>query len=86
LPEGQPTLKKHGGFVPKYLLEDHEGGFDGFLDCKKKIDGTIDCGCSGFTEKDLFNNARKEFLELMNKPINLQTHVGSSGVKSLSLK
>ncbi len=68
-------LEEHGGFVPQYLLRPHQGGFEGFLACKNKVPKKIGCNCPGFGEQDLFNKARKRFLELMGKPINLQAHV-----------
>lgn len=81
-------LKAHGGFVPKYLLEDHKGGFDGFIACPRKVEGQIGCRCVGFTGVSLFDKAKKAFLELMKKPINLQTHVifNTSGYISTAIK
>lgn len=69
------TVRDHGGFAPKFLLDRHAGAFDGFVACGNKTAGRLGCNCAGTTEADLFRGARNEFLTIMQRPINLQAHV-----------
>ncbi len=43
-----------GGLVPKLGLNAHKGGFKGFLDCKKKVNGVMGCQCPNMDEKWLY--------------------------------
>lgn len=69
------ALRDTGGFVPKYLLAPHAGGFDGFLACANKTVGKMGCNCPGFGETDLYRTARQKFQEILTTPDLLQTHV-----------
>lgn len=81
------TVREHGGFAPKFVLEKHNGGFDGYIQCVNKTVGKLGCRCAGTTEADMFREARNEFLKLMARPINLQAHVmyNESGYISTAL-
>lgn len=85
------TVQRDGGFLPRYLMDMHAGGFNGYIACQNKQDRVLGCGCNGFSEADLFRIARQEFLELMKKPGDLQAHViarfgdgSASGIKYVS--
>ena len=78
------TLESHGGFVPKYLLEEHNDGIDGFKACKLKTAKTIGCGHEGFSQDSLFDKARKQFLDALSDPTILQQHVMFNNVGFLS--
>lgn len=85
----EKTLESHGGFVPPYLLEKHlktdgKTGLDAFIACKLKTDKTMGCGCPGFSEKTLYENARKMFLTALGKPVILQDHVAFNNQGFLS--
>ncbi|MRG96153.1 hypothetical protein [Polyangium spumosum] len=69
------TVRDHGGFAPKFMLEKHAGGFDGYVACGNKTARRLGCNCPGTTEADLLRGGRNEFLKIMEKPINLQAHV-----------
>ncbi len=79
------TLKSHGGFVPKYLLENHNGGFAGFLACNNKTDGKLGCNCDGFTEAQLFRRARQKLIDTLGRSAMIfQQHVMFNNVGFLS--
>lgn len=71
----EKTLKSHGGFVPQYLLKAHDGGLDGFKACTNKSPGQMGCRCGNFSEMELYTTARKKFIEMIEKPIDVQAHV-----------
>ncbi|HLO57292.1 MAG TPA: hypothetical protein VK179_00985 [Bacteroidales bacterium] len=71
----ESAIKRSGGFVPLYLLNSHEGGFDGFVACNNKIDGKLGCKCNLTTEVELFNNARKKLKQMLLSPMDFQQHV-----------
>jgi len=79
------TLKSHGGFVPKYLLEDHQGGIDGFKACQNKTPGKMGCNCGIFSEPQLFQRARQKLIDtLARDPMIFQQHVMFNNVGFLS--
>ncbi len=72
----QATLKKHGGFIPKYLASTHKDGLEGFIACKNKTEGKLGCNCAGFSEAELFSRARDKFTDTITRnPSLLQEHV-----------
>lgn len=78
------TMKSSGGFVPKYLLETHVGGLDGFIACPHKVDGKLGCNCAGTTEHELFQRARTKFTQMLLDPMQFQQHVMFNNVGLLS--
>lgn len=69
------SVKNSGGFIPKYLLNNHAGGLDGFIACMNKTDGQLGCNCGGHTEGELFTRSREKLLEVLKNPGLLQEHV-----------
>jgi len=79
------TLKSHGGFVPKYLLETHNGGLAGFIACQNKTDGQMGCNCGNFSETQLFQRARQKLINtLARSAMTFQQHVMFNNVGFLS--
>lgn len=79
------TVKKHGGFVPRYLLNEHNGGFDGYVSCGNKTDNKFGCNCAGFSEKELVDKSRTFFIKMLTQdPSILQRHVMFNNVGLMS--
>lgn len=78
------NMRLSGGFVPKYLLETHAGGLDGFIACPHKVAGRIGCNCAGTTEVDLYQRARLKFNQMLMNPMQFQQHVMFNNVGLLS--
>ncbi|WP_143247542.1 hypothetical protein [Agaribacterium haliotis] len=78
------TMRSTGGFVPKYLLEHHAGGFDGFLACNNKTNGKLGCNCAGMNEDALFQRARLKLKAMLLDPMQFQQHVMFNNVGLLS--
>ena len=68
-------MKQSGGFVPKYLLETHNGGLQGFIACNNKTNGKLGCNCAGTTEQELFQRARTKLTRMLQTPMQFQQHV-----------
>jgi hypothetical protein len=69
------NMRRSGGFVPKYLLETHTGGLDGFVACNNKIQGKLGC---------LYQRARQKFTQMLLDPMQFQRHVMFNNVGLLS--
>lgn len=69
------AIEASGGFVPKYLLQHHNGGFQGFLACNNKVDRRIGCSCANMQPADLFLRSRQKLQEIVRNPMLLQEHV-----------
>ncbi len=72
---GPITMIKHGGMVPKYLLETHNKGFEGFIDCTDKREFFMGCRCANHGESMLYYRAKKMLLSALADPSILQKHV-----------
>ncbi len=79
------AMKRSGGFVPKYLLETHAGGLEGFIACPNKVDGKLGCNCANQNEDSLYSRARQKLTDMLtNNPMSFQQHVMFNNVGLLS--
>jgi hypothetical protein len=80
----EAAMQSSGGFVPKYLLDDHVDGLAGFIACGNKTNGVLGCSCANMTEPDLFRRARDKFRAMLLDPMQFQQHVIFNNVGLIS--
>jgi len=80
----EAAMRRSGGFVPRYLLQTHAGGLDGFIACNNKVAGRLGCNCAGTTESELFQGARDKLTAMLLQPMQFQQHVMFNNVGLLA--
>lgn len=80
----EKKVRDAGGFVPKYLVRNHEGKFDGFKECKNKQPEKMGCGCDHHSETALYERAREKLQEVLLKPSLIQEHIRDNNQGFLS--